>query len=146
VRAVDRWRSLDATERRITVRAAVTIIRAIAILKAGGVRRAVAWADRAPGDTTSPESPASIVRAVDRAGRYVPGSTCLAKSLALVRLLRGRRLGASVRFGTLRGEKFEAHAWVELNGVPLTEPGKANPLPAAVSLNRRSGVQETKRN
>jgi len=123
VRAVD----------RITIRAALALARAIAILKFGGVRRALAWTDRAPRVVASSESPASMVRAVNRAGRYVPGATCLAKSIALVRLLRGRGLAASVRFGTLRGDTFAAHAWVECGGVELTGSNGATPFEPATA-------------
>jgi transglutaminase-like putative cysteine protease len=136
VRAVDRWRSLDAAERRVTIRGALTIIRAIAILKVGGVRRAVAWADRAPCVITSPQTPASIVRAVDRAGRYLPGSTCLAKSLALVRVLRRTGMAAEVRFGTRRGDQFEAHAWVECDGQELTGSNGAAPFEPVTAATR----------
>jgi len=62
------------------------------------------------------------VGAIDRAGRYVPGATCLAKSLALTWMLRGRGRSASVHMGVENTAPLEAHAWVECEGVSLTDP------------------------
>ena len=63
-----------------------------------------------------------VVTAVDRAGRYAPGGTCLPKSLALTWLLRGSGVAAVVRIGVKTEGQFEAHAWVECGGVAITEP------------------------
>jgi hypothetical protein len=100
-------------------------------VKLAGVKRALAWAHSAPrGSAPSHGTDGAAVRAIDRAAQWVPGSTCLVKSLALTRLLRGGGRAAEVRFGTLREEPFAAHAWVELDGLPLTSPRGAAPLPA----------------
>ena len=49
--------------------------------------------------------------------------TCLEKSLALWWLLGRQGIASNVRIGTRRTrEKFEAHAWVECDGVALNEP------------------------
>jgi histidinol dehydrogenase len=63
-----------------------------------------------------------VVTAVDRAGRYVPGGTCLSKSLALAWMLRGRGIAAAVRIGVKSAGRFEAHAWVECDGVAIPDP------------------------
>lgn len=74
----------------------------------------------------SPASPAlpthratAIARAVDRAARRgVFRPRCLARSVALQRLLRAEGFGPSrihVGVRSVRGS-FEAHAWVTLNG------------------------------
>jgi len=48
--------------------------------------------------------------------------TCLEKSLALWWLLRRHRIPANLRIGACKdGDVFEAHAWVESDGVILTE-------------------------
>jgi len=63
--------------------------------------------------------------AVDRALRILPGdAACLIRSQALRELLAADGLvGAAVRIGVRRGPKgFEAHAWVELDGMPIAEP------------------------
>jgi hypothetical protein len=50
-------------------------------------------------------------------------ATCLEKSVALWWLLGRQGIASSVRIGARKfGEKFEAHAWVEYNGVALNEP------------------------
>jgi len=64
-------------------------------------------------------------RMVNAAARHVwKNSTCLEKSLALWYLLARQGIASSVRIGARKlDEKFEAHAWVEREGVALTEPG-----------------------
>src|SRR5947207_11804787 len=69
-----------------------------------------------------------LVTAVDRGGRYVPGGTCLPKSLALAWFLRRWGSDANVCIGTRKDNgRFEAHAWVEVAGVAINEapPGYA---------------------
>lgn len=63
--------------------------------------------------------------AVDRALRWTRGdSACLIRASALHELLVARGLPrAEVRIGVRRGPAgFEAHAWVELDGMPIAEP------------------------
>ena len=58
------------------------------------------------------------------AARYVPGgASCLVRSLGLVGVLRRRGIRAELRIGV--GDTrpaLEAHAWVEVDGVPVSEP------------------------
>jgi hypothetical protein len=63
-------------------------------------------------------------RMVNAAARYALGrSSCLERSLALWWLLRQEGIASSVRIGTRKsGGKFQAHAWVECEGVALNEP------------------------
>jgi hypothetical protein len=63
-------------------------------------------------------------RMVNAAARYALGrSTCLEKSLALWWFLRQEAIASSVRIGARKSDgKFEAHAWVECEGVALNEP------------------------
>jgi hypothetical protein len=59
--------------------------------------------------------------AVVAAAALYPGrALCLEQSLVLYVLLRRRGQPAELRFG-VRPYPFRAHAWVELNGVPLNE-------------------------
>jgi hypothetical protein len=49
-------------------------------------------------------------------------ATCLEKSLTLWWLLERQGIASSVRIGTRKdGEKLEAHAWVEYDGIALHE-------------------------
>lgn len=63
---------------------------------------------------------ADVVHAVERARRYVPGGSCLTQSLALTWLLRKHGVRAETRIGVKNDKGFLAHAWVEVNGVPIT--------------------------
>lgn len=63
-------------------------------------------------------------RMVNAAIRHVwRASTCLDKSLALWWLLGRQGIACEVRIGARKqGGKFEAHAWVERDGVAVNEP------------------------
>ena len=121
-------------------RAATDVLRAaVAVSRA---RRSVAHSPLGSLVQTGAVSPASsglaalaphqqqIVRrwaaAVDRALRWVPGdeSGCLVRARALRDLLADAGMSqAEVRIGVRRGAAgFEAHAWVEFDGIPIAEP------------------------
>ena len=64
---------------------------------------------------------AHMVNAADRHGLAHP--SCLVKSLALWWLLGRQGITTQLRIGIrMENEKFEAHAWVERDGVALNEP------------------------
>jgi hypothetical protein len=131
VQAFDRWRRLNAEERRLTMQSAVLVAVAAATLRVFGVDRALRTAARSVADPARELDALSegraknvidgVVTAVDRAGRYVPGGTCLSRSLALAWILRGRGIPALVRIGAAIGAPFSAHAWVECAGTPLND-------------------------
>lgn len=55
--------------------------------------------------------------------RTLGKATCLERSLALWWLLGRQGIASSVRIGTRKvDDKFEAHAWVECEGIALNEP------------------------
>jgi hypothetical protein len=60
-------------------------------------------------------SPAQISRAVARASRVVPKSTCLVQALAVQWLLRRANYTSHLYIGVIKqqGGQFMAHAWVE---------------------------------
>jgi hypothetical protein len=67
------------------------------------------------------ELTARMVRAAVRYGAGHP--TCLEESLALWWLLGRRGIVSQLRIGVKKDSpKFQAHAWVELDGEPLNEP------------------------
>lgn len=50
-----------------------------------------------------------------RSSRWIPGTTCIHRSLAAVRILRRRGSPARVVIGLRRrGSRFQGHAWVEI--------------------------------
>ena len=61
----------------------------------------------------------AITRAAGAAARRIGGATCLAQALVVHTMLRRRGHAACLRIGVRRngGTSFEAHAWVECNGV-----------------------------
>jgi hypothetical protein len=62
-----------------------------------------------------------MVKSAGHHGQMHP--SCLEESLAVWYLLRVGGLQPKVRIGVRKSdEKFEAHAWAELDGVPLNEP------------------------
>ncbi len=64
---------------------------------------------------------AHMVNAADRHG--LVHHSCLAKSLTLWWMLARQGISAHLRIGICKeGEKFEAHAWVERDGIALNEP------------------------
>ena len=121
------------------VRAALDVLVAAAAVRRA--RRAVAR--RAVGDlvgrsgptipTVDPSALSAEARrngerwgaAVDRALRWTPGdAACVVRAGALHELLVSRGLPrAAVCIGVRRGpDGFEAHAWVEHDGIPIAEP------------------------
>jgi hypothetical protein len=52
-------------------------------------------------------------------------SRCLMRSLVLTRLLARRALTSTFVLSAAPGPRFEAHAWVELDGEPLLRPAGA---------------------
>lgn len=63
---------------------------------------------------------------VDVAANHHPVTMlCLARSLALARLLARRGVATDLKLGVRRGEgQFQAHAWVEWRGQPVNDPGE----------------------
>jgi hypothetical protein len=59
--------------------------------------------------------------AVRAVGRRIPRATCLSQALALHHLLAREGYASSIHIGVAKevGAKFEAHAWVEHDGVTL---------------------------
>ena len=81
------------------------------------------WARRGPiaGRTYPP--PRRIAWLVERAAQHCPWpATCLRRSLLLWAFLLRSGVASELRLGFRNPEgRFEAHAWVEWNGVPLND-------------------------
>lgn len=122
MRAIDRWRQLTRVEKTLVVRAAAAVATMALGVRAFGLKRMLRMpaVDRAGRSRTEPAHVAELVAAVDRAGRYVPGGSCLAQSLALARMLRKRGVPADVRVGVRTDAGFHAHAWVDVDGTAVT--------------------------
>jgi hypothetical protein len=67
---------------------------------------------------------ARLGRAIVRVISPLPGdSRCLVRSLVLVRLLAARGAEHRLVIGVNPGQDFLAHAWVEVRGVAVLDPG-----------------------
>jgi len=74
--------------------------------------------------TAAPDPSDLTIRMVRAAVRHSPGHpTCLEESLALWWLLARQGFPSELRIGVRKhADKFEAHAWVERDGIALNEP------------------------
>lgn len=136
------WRrfvTLDWRERRLllVLLLALPVLR-VALARLGYTRTRAAierWTDRYPKRTPSRrdmETAESLAELAKIAGRRAPlAATCLPQALAVHAVLRRRGLDPELRIGVRKAdERFEAHAWVELAGWPLAQPGLDHqPLP-----------------
>lgn len=106
-------------------------------LRHRGLRQTQAWLARgqracpphraSPAELEDAEGLARLAAIAGRRGLYA--NTCLRQALAVQWWLRRRGLSAQLRIGAQRaGDTLDAHAWVELDGVPL---GQTRPLPPA---------------
>jgi hypothetical protein len=93
--------------------------------KLRGLRRTLQLVSgaRATTDSLSPDLVAETARRVSVAAAFYPRrALCLEQSLALYVLLRRRGVNAQLRLG-VQPRPFFAHAWVEVDGVPVAEHG-----------------------
>ena len=120
------FRSMPAREQKALL-AGILFLPFISVgVRLFGLVRVQAWLDRSQpashAPLSQPEATALGV-AVNRAASHVYGpATCLARSLLLRRLLRGFGTESDLRIGVRFEEgKLAAHAWVELDGVPVND-------------------------
>jgi hypothetical protein len=66
--------------------------------------------------------PRQWAQAVQRAGKLVPGATCLLQALTLCFLLSEEGQNALLRIGVSRTDQLNAHAWVEKDSRVLFDP------------------------
>jgi hypothetical protein len=128
-RGLQRWRSMPPGERSALLQLMVALPIAGAALSVLGFARVRRIAEFRI--DTAADEPRLDAQAIQSAQRYAIlaetaalrgpyRATCLRQSLALCWLLRRKRLPATLRLGVRSADQpFEAHAWVELGGVPL---------------------------
>ena len=126
LRLARRASTLSATEWRDLVQAQWSLVVAHAIVRwrpIGSLAIPIAHGPE-PSDAPRLAEAQCVARAVSRAARFgLLRARCLVQAVALSRMLRARGIpGAVVRIGVRRtANEFDAHAWVELNGVALGE-------------------------
>ena len=114
------------------MRAFALVLVAAIFLRVLGLQKTVRVAKRdVRGHLPHDETVRNYIAWTERAGRYMPGGSCLARSIALVWLLRGHGMPADLRIGVTDADAFEAHAWVVCGGKALTASRGAQPLDAA---------------
>jgi hypothetical protein len=127
---------LAGEEQRLALRALawIAVVRiCLALFKFTRVRALVSGSrrdDGTPGSARAAEWPAMVRRAVLRASRSLPGTTCLAQSLVAERLLRAGGCDARLSIGVAHAmaggaagaarKSIDAHAWVESGGLLVT--------------------------
>lgn len=131
-----RFRSLDSSAQGLFVRSVVVLRLTQFSLRLRGFRateitlRKLVRSSKSdplvrafPADTASAKI-AVTERMVQAAARHGFGHpTCLEKSLTLWWLLAREGISCNLRIGTRKiKEKFEAHAWLEYEGVALSDP------------------------
>jgi hypothetical protein len=131
---MNRWKGywrLAPRERRVVLRAAIMLSLTAAALRILGFSRwrrtlekFLASVPPAAGDATSRLALArEVTRLTEKAERRGPlRPNCLQRSMVLWWLLRRRGLPAELRIGARKEDsRFEAHAWVELEGQVLND-------------------------
>jgi|GEM_PF-359310 len=141
-----RWRRLSGLERRLLLQACLCLPLVALGLRGLGLRRLHVLVGRAaPGRARLAAGPASVTwaqaaeRSVQAAARLGPRpATCLERSWVLWWFLRRAGIAGELVIGVRKcGDRLAAHAWVELDGVPLNDaPDVAQhfpPFPAPVT-------------
>lgn len=127
LRKLRSFRSLPVNEQRCYFAALLLLPVVDVALRLFTWQRCYAWAERwarrnppAPGSLPSPPR---MTWLVERAARHCPWpATCLRRSLTLWAFLLRSGVTSELRLGFRNPDgKFEAHAWVEWNGVPLND-------------------------
>jgi Transglutaminase-like superfamily len=125
-----RFSALERPARWLFLRAAALLPLVSLSLRLRGFRKTQAFLQKFlslsshPADISASSSANLTVRMVRAAVRTSIGHpTCLDESLALWWLLGRQGIRSELKVGVRKeGEKFEAHAWVERDGMALNEP------------------------
>jgi uncharacterized membrane protein YccC len=124
-----RFRALDGQAQRMFLRAMLALQLVSQSLRWRGFRATQESLQRrkGPGNTAAESEMEGLqrtVRMVKAAVHYSLGHpSCLEQSLTLWWLLARQGISSEIRIGIRKqAEKFEAHAWVERDGLALNEP------------------------
>lgn len=133
MQALHRFRRLTGLERRVVLEAAAALPAAwIAIRVAGfnicksALAVRLSAASPAGANLTSTLATAQKVARLEAATAKALffRSTCLEQSLVLCWMLKRRGMRPGLRVGARKqAEHLEAHAWVEIDGIPLADDG-----------------------
>jgi hypothetical protein len=130
-----RYRALDPQSRRLFRQAAVLLPRVALSLRLRGFKKTrdtlqekltSSPADRSVQSDSLSDTVQKTCRMIKAGGHYgFVHPTCLVESLSLWYLLQKQNIPAQLRIGVRKlSDKFEAHAWVEHEGVALNQPNE----------------------
>ncbi len=125
-RYLSTYRTLSARERKVLLASLVLLPLFWLGLRLAGLQRFQAWLDCSPIARRAPLSQAEAAAlglAVNRAANHVLGpANCLTRSLLLRWLLRRYGTTSDLRIGVrFEQGKLAAHAWVEIDGIPVND-------------------------
>lgn len=127
LRKLRSFRSLPAGEQRCYLSALLLLPLVDIGLRLSAWQRCQQWAERwakaGPVAGRNYPAPRRMAWLVERAARHCPWpATCLRRSLLLWAFLLRSGVASELRLGFRNSDgKFEAHAWVEWNGLPLND-------------------------
>ncbi|MGA8144871.1 MAG: lasso peptide biosynthesis B2 protein [Candidatus Acidiferrales bacterium] len=128
IEAWHRYRRLTGTDRTVVLEAAAALPAISIAIRLGGFRVCKAALKDSRARSNADANAAGTLEAAQRIARLEAATarnlffraTCLEQSLVLRWLLRRRGMNADLRIGARKeADRFEAHAWVELNGAVL---------------------------
>jgi hypothetical protein len=124
------YRALSRREQKVLLASLVLLPIFRLGLRLAGLQRFQAWLDRFPvagRPSLSKVEAAAVGLAVNRAANHVLGTgSCLTRSLLLRWLLRFYGTPSDLRVGVRVNQgKFAAHAWVEMDGIPVNDQPEA---------------------
>lgn len=129
MRRLQKYLALTPAGRAIVLRGLLLLPMAAVLLRTRGMARTTALlgplgrrAKHDPGAL----APREIARLVNAAASIL-GAPCLPRSLVLWHLLRNRGIPTEIRLGVtkLADGSLSAHAWIELEGLPLNDGADA---------------------
>ena len=123
---LSKFLALTAAEKRLFLKTAMLSPLFWLGLRVFGLARLQAWIEHSPRAKKTSYSVTElqgIGTLVNSAAHYAPGPvTCLTRSLLLRWLLRRRGIASDLRIGVqLVQGRLDAHAWVEVAGVPIND-------------------------
>lgn len=121
--SIRKFLGLSGADRRLLLQAFARLLLASARLRLHSAAwlRAFLQPEDLPASRHASLDPQRIAWAVDIAGRYVPGCTCLVSAIVAQRMMARLGYPAAVRLGVARDceSPLKAHAWLESNGQVL---------------------------
>ncbi len=137
--ALTRWRQLSGVQKKQLVLLGVALPVTGGLIRMLGFKRTSALFERLGGQRSlhaaTPQDlhdAEALAQLANIAGRRGPvQATCLRQAVLLQAWLRHRGLDAQLRIGVQKtAGAVDAHAWVELEGVPLAQPNLSHrPFP-----------------